>query len=168
MQSRITLKSVALCFVIVLGLYLAVFYGLEYSNHRKGPWEVAFLSDGTGNPSIVVYQPKLNISTVEIIFTGEKISQTNLSQRVAFDRPVASLPFKMPFGEVIYEDLRTLPGVVTFNLLGHEIELLPRVLTVNKQEIPWKSERIIELSPTNKPVQAPKPPKGWEPAPAPR
>jgi len=30
-----------------------------------------------------------------------------------------------------------LPGVVTMNLLGHEIELMPRTLVIDKKEIPW-------------------------------
>jgi hypothetical protein len=30
------------------------------------------------------------------------------------------------------------------------VELLPRVLVVNKKEIPWQSEAVLELSPTNK------------------
>ena len=162
MKAGITPKSIALCFVIVLGLYLGIFYGLEYWNHRNGPWEVDFMSDGVGNPSIAIYQPKLNISSVEIIFAGERIGATNLSQRVLFDRLLTSLPTRMPIGEVIYEDLRSRPGVITFNFFGHEIELLPRVLIVNKKEIRWKSESVIELSATNKLPQTPKPPKGWK------
>jgi len=162
MKSGLTPKSILVWFAVVLGLYLAAFYGMEYWNSRRGPWEVEFSSDAMGNPSIAIYQPKLRISSVEIIFTGEKVSQTNLAQKVLFDRPLASLPAKMPIGEVIYEDLRTLPGVVTFNFFGHEIELLPRVLIVNKKEIPWQSEKVIELSMTNKPAQPPKPPKGWK------
>ena len=161
MKSPITPKSVALCFLVVLVLYLAVFYAVEYGNHRKGPWEVSFVSDQMGNPSIVISQAKLNISTVEIVFTGEKVSPTNLSEKVLFDKPLAVLPFQTPIGEVIYEDVRALPGVITFNVFGHEIELLPRVLVVNKKEIPWKSEMILELAATNKPAQPPKPPKGW-------
>src|SRR5437867_5605575 len=145
MKSGITAKSIALWFVVVLGLYLAIFYTIEYGNRRRGPWEVEFISDDSGNPSIVIYQPKLNISSVEIVFTGETASRTNLSQKVLFERPLTTLPGQMPLGEVIYEDLRSLPGVVTFNFFGHEIELLPRVLVVNKKEIPWKSETVIEL-----------------------
>jgi len=120
------------------------------------------MSDQMGNPSIAIFQPKLKISSVEIIFTGENIASTNLGQKVQFDRPLTSLPSPLPIGEVIYEDLRTLPGVVTFNFFGHEIELLPRVLVVNKKQIPWKSEMVLELSQTNKPAQPPKPPKGWQ------
>ena len=161
MKTGLTPKSIALWFLLVLALYLAGFYGVEWANHHKGAWEVEFSSDGMGNPSIAIYQPKLKISAVEIIFAGEKSPATNFSTRVIFDRPLTALPSAQPIGEVIYEDLRALPGVVTFNFFGHEIELLPRVLIVNKKEIPWKSETVLELSQTNKPAQPPKPPKGW-------
>lgn len=162
MKSGITPKSIAVCFVAVLSLYLAIFYGVEHWNHRNGAWEIEFMSDAMGNPSIAIYQSKLNISSVEILFPGEKVSATNLAHKVKLDRPLNFLPFQMPIGEVIYEDLRSLPGVITFNFFGHEVELLPRVLIVNKKEIPWKSETIIELSATNKPAIPPKPPKGWD------
>ena len=32
-----------------------------------------------------------------------------------------------------------LPGIVTMNLLGHEIELMPRTLVVDKKEVPWST-----------------------------
>ena len=51
-----------------------------------------------------------------------------------------------------------LPGVITLDLFGHEIELLPRVLIVNKKEVPWQSGLSLVLSPTNKPAIPPKPP----------
>ena len=41
---------------------------------------------------------------------------------VEFDRPRKAAVF----GRVIYEDLMQLPGVVTFNLFGHEVELMRR------------------------------------------
>jgi hypothetical protein len=31
------------------------------------------------------------------------------------------------------------PGVVTMNLLGHEIELMPRTLVIDKKEVPWST-----------------------------
>jgi len=161
MKSAITLKSIILWFLIVLGLYLAAFYGTEYWNHRNGPWEVEFVSDLVGNPSIVISQPKLNIANMQIVMSDEKV-RTNIAEKMLFSRPVRTLPFQMPVGEVVYEDLRTLPGVVTFNLLGHEVELLPRVLIADKREIPWKSHTVVRLSATNKPPVPPKPPKGWD------
>jgi hypothetical protein len=158
MKSGFSARSIILLFVVVLGLYLLVYNGIEYSRHRKGAWEVIFLTDAQGNPSIAVYQPRLNISSVEVVFLGEKIPQTNLSQRVLFDRPKKPVPF----GKVIYEDLTFLPGVVTFDFFGHELELLPRVMIVNKREVPWKSEMVVELATTNKLPVPPKPAKGYE------
>ena len=154
MQSGFSAKSIALFFVAVLLLYLGAFYGCEHMRARKGPWEVQFHTDEKGRPSVVIYQPKLGISAVEILFSDEQLSVTNLSQRVAFSRPLMSVPF----GKVIYEDLTFLPGVVTFDLFEHEIELMPRVLVVNKKEVPWTSDRRVELTKTNKPANPPKPP----------
>ena len=54
-----------------------------------------------------------------------------------------------------------MPGTVTMDLFGHEVELLPRTLIVNKKEVPWKSNTAIELSPTNKLPVAPKSPKDF-------
>ena len=159
MKSRFSAKSIVLLFLAVLALYFAVFYGIEYSRKRKGAWEVNFLTDAQGNPSIVVYQPRLNISSVEILFSGEKVAQTKLSERVIFDRPRKQAP---PFGKVIYEDLTFLPGVVTFDFFGHEIEIFPRALVVNRRELPWKSELVVELAPTNKLATPPKPAKGYD------
>ena len=58
----------------------------------------------------------------------------------------------MPFGECIYQDLMFLPGVVTMNLLGHEIELMPRTLVVDKKEVPWNTPdaRIVLQPPAKK------------------
>lgn len=153
MRRGITPKSIAIWFFVVLALYFAAFYGTESWRHRKGAWEVNFVSDASANPSVVIYQPGLNISSVELLFPGEKAPATNLSRRVSFDRPLN----KVIFGRVLYEDLTILPGVVTFDLFGHEIELMPRTLIINKKEMPWKSESVIELSATNKPARPPKP-----------
>jgi hypothetical protein len=150
MNPGIRWKSVLMAFAIIAVLYFALFYGLEFWKHRQGPWEISFSVDGEGNPGIVIYEPKLNISSVELLFPGEKAGPTNLVQRVAFDRPEKQLPF----GKVMYEDLTTLPGVVTLDLFGHVIEIFPRALLVDKKEYAWKSELNIELSPTNKPGPA--------------
>ena len=155
----ITPKSIAAWFFVVLALYLLIFHSTEYWRQRKGSWEVDFITDATANPSIVVYQPRLNISSLELLFPGEKAPKSNFSQRVSFDRPLN----KVPFGRVLYEDLTVLPGVITFDLFGHEVELMPRTLIVNKQEVAWKSESVIELWPTNKLPQPLKPAHRDEP-----
>jgi hypothetical protein len=155
MKSGITLKSVIAAFVVVFALYLGAFHGLEHLRHRKGPWEVAFRVSPQGTPEVLISQSALGLKDVRLIFQGE--TMTNAPGIVAFDR-VDRIP---PSGRVIYHDLTFLPGVVTLDLFGHEIELLPRTLVVNKQPIPWRSGQTIDLWPTNKPAQAPHPPE-WK------
>jgi hypothetical protein len=153
MKRTITTRSVLITFVVTLALYVCAYNSLQYLQTRKGPWEVNFATDDGGNPSITIYQPKLNISSVEILFLGERVAHTNLSERVAFDNPRKPTPF----GTVIYDDLMFQPGVVTMDLFGHEVEFLPRTLIINKKEFPWNSDSTIELSSTNKPPIRPKP-----------
>ena len=146
MASDIKLKSVGLVFVVVLALYAAVFAGIEYRRHKNGPWEVEFVTDAAGQPAIWIAQAHLGIGAVEVIFAGERVAQTNLQERVRFERVLRPLPF----GKRIFEDLTFLPGTETYDFFGHEVELLPRVLIVNRREIPWQSGRRLELRPTEK------------------
>ncbi len=137
-------------FLIVLVLYFAGYYGLEHMRVRKGPWVVTFepgpVGSAAGAPAMVVHQAALGISGVRLVFHDERA--TNLAGTVRFD----GVAKEAIFGRVIYEDLTFLPGVVTLNVFGHEIELLPRVLYVNRREIPWQSGTSIDLWPTNKPA----------------
>jgi len=158
MKSDGFLKPLILVGLTVMALYFVVFYGIEGCRHAKGPWEVTFTTNAESPPVIVIKQPRLNLNCM-IRFHGEVTSATNLPQTVKFDRPKQSVPF----GRVIYEDLMQLPGVVTFDFFGHEIELMPRTLIVNKREMPWNSQRSVDLWPTNKPAQPPKPRPSWKP-----
>lgn len=157
MKTSFPWKQTLVLFGAVLLAYLAVFYGIEWARHRKGPWKVDFLTDEKGRPLVAVFQNHLDIST-RLYFPDVTIGRTNLSERVMFDRPKKPVPF----GKVIYEDLTFLPGVVTFDLFGHEVELLPRVLIVNKREVAWASVPTVELWSTNRPPIPPTPAKGYE------
>jgi hypothetical protein len=153
MNSGFGPKTVVLLFAAVLALYLILFYGIEQIRRRKGGWVVDFQGGPGGTPALVVSQGSLAVSNITLLFHGESL--TNSSGQVRFDRVQRPLPF----GRVIYEDLTFLPGVVTFDLFGHEIELVPRVLVADKREIPWQSGSTIDLWPTNKPATPPHPPK---------
>lgn len=141
---------------VIAGLYFAVFYGIEGCRKNKGPWLVTFTTNEAG-PVIEVLQPKLKRSAI-IKFPGEMVNLTNSSTTVEFDRPKKSAVF----GRVIYEDLMQLPGVVTFALFGHEVELLPRALIVNRREIRWSPPPVVELWPTNKPAMPLKARPSWQ------
>ena len=41
------------------------------------------------------------------------------------------------------------PGTVVLKLLGHEIQLIPRVLTLNQEEKPWVSGAVHTLTNVN-------------------
>ena len=148
-------KSFVVVGVAIVVLYFVFFYGIEGCRHRKGPWEVTFATNATG-PTLLVRQNALKINCT-INCMAETITATNLPATVRFDVPKRAVPF----GKVIYEDLTQLPGVVTFDLFGHEVELLPRVLIVDKRQVAWNSQRSVELWPTNKLAQPPKPRPSW-------
>ena len=151
MKSDGMLRRVILVFASALVLYVAVYSLDRRLRLRNGPWEVTFTTEISGAPAIVVAQSKLHLGDLKIVFTDEKSSATGLPQRVIFDLPAR----RVPFGECIFDDLMYLPGTVTLNLFGHEIELLPRVLIINHQPQPWVSGTTIQLSPADKP--SPKP-----------
>jgi hypothetical protein len=157
-KGAFTIKAVLVFFAALALVYLGVFYGIEYMNYRKGPWELDFSTNGTGTPIVIIHQPHFEISGFLLIFRGDSVLRTNLPQRVALERPRTTVPF----GKIIYADVRTLPGIVTFDFFGHEIELAPRLLVVNRQRLKWNQQNRIELWPTNKPAIPPRPPKGWE------
>jgi hypothetical protein len=152
-SAGITPKSIIIAFLAVVALYFISFKGIEHLRHRKGPWQVIFGRNAAGDPALTISQPSLKLDAVYLVVHGERT--TNIPGVVTFDqveRPV-------PYGRVIYEDLTFLPGVVTFDLFGHEVELLPRVLIVNKRAVPWRNGMTVDLWPTNKPATPPQPPK---------
>jgi hypothetical protein len=149
MQSNRLGRDLAILFTVVLLLYVAGFQGVEHLRARKGPWSVVFERDSQGVPSIVITQPKLGISRFQIRFPEESTTATNLPAVLSLSEP-RQPPFEAPFGRVIYEDLTFLPGAVTLDLFGHEIEFLPRALIVNRREHPWQAEASLTLWRTNK------------------
>lgn len=158
MKQGLSAKSLLIAFGAVIVLYFAGFYGIEHLRHRKGPWEVRFGTGPNGVPFAEISQPALRISEVKLAFPGE--TSTNAAQTVRFERPTPGTA--VPFGRVIYEDLTFLPGVVTLDLYGHEVELLPRTLILNRKSVPWRSGAVIELSRDGKPSKPPQPPAARE------
>lgn len=139
-------------FVIAVFAYVT-FYGCDaFLRNRHGPWLVTFESDAAGKPAIVINEPRLGVTGVRIVFAGEKTPSPGLSTNVAFNLPRKPVPF----GKVIFDDLMYQPGNVTLDLFGHEVQLLPRMLTVNKKEYPWRSNTTLTLTPGDKPPAPPR------------
>jgi len=153
-QSNIPWRFLGGLFAGTLVLYLAGFYGIEHLRERKGPWRVSFDATAAGGPAMTIRQPELGVDGFRVVFDG---ASTNglASGELTFDEPgrnaqsmdktpessqeLKQKSFPVPFGECIYQDLMFLPGVVTMNLLGHEIELMPRTLVIDKKEVPWST-----------------------------
>ena len=144
------LKHLAIAFGLALGIYIIAYWGIESRRYAKGPWEVRFEQSTNGNPVMVVNQPALKISDVKFEFQGAPLGTNTLPQTVKFDQP-RQWPYPAGFGEVIFEDLTFQPGTVTLVCYGNEIELIPRVMMVNRRQYVWKSGITMTLVPTNAP-----------------
>src|ERR1035437_4088284 len=146
MQSQGPVKHFVLAFMLALVGYAAFYQGIEHWRARQGPWRVTFTRNAAGAPVLLSDQPKLAIPNVQVGFAGAPLPATNRPVTLVFDQP-KPVPYAVPFGNCIFMDTTFLPGTVTFQLFGHEIELLPRVLVLDRQEHPWRSETAIALSP---------------------
>ena len=143
-SARPTFVSVALTFVAAAVFYALAWSWLSRKQVAGGPWTVMFTNSPAQVPAIIIRQPQLGISNVTVQFIGEQVA-TGTPAMVVFDQPKRALPF----GEVIHDDLMFLPGVVTLDLFGHEVEL-QRSLILNRQSVPWQSGATHSLFPTNK------------------
>ena len=138
------LKHAAIAFGIALIGYI-LFYGCDsHLRSRKGPWVVNFQANTNGEPLLVIDQSFLKIHT-QILLAGEKA--TNTPGSVEFKNPQH---IRTPFGRVRFHDLTYLPGTVTLDVYGHEVELLPRTLVLNTKEVGWTNDITYVLTPTNK------------------
>jgi hypothetical protein len=169
-------KHFIVAFLLALVGYVFFYQAIEHRRTRKGPWQVTFTHNTAGAPAIVITQPKLAITNVQIVFPGGTLLATNAAGGFAFDRsrpespganyqsPATTLlfaqpqpvPYEVPFGKCVFMDTTFLPGTVTFQLFGHEIELLPRVLVIDRQEHRWESNAVIVLSRLQPAPAAPK------------
>ena len=131
-----------LWFTAILIGYAVLFAWIGHRRVVKGPWLVTFATE-SGVPQILVKQPTLGIHDVRIVFADERAT-TNLTQTLEFSKS-REVPFDVPFGQCVFLDPLFLPGTVVLDLFGHEIQLLPRVLTIDKSERPWRSGEQIEL-----------------------
>jgi hypothetical protein len=147
MKSDGILKHLALAFAAAAAIYIVAYHGIEHRRTRHGPWQVAFTNDATGSPALLINQPALSITNVQIVFPGAMT--TNFSpQTLTFATP-RNVPYDLPFGRCLFMDTTFLPGTIVFHLFGHEIQLIPRVLTIDGTEQTWRSDTTISLAPTN-------------------
>jgi len=141
------LKHALVAFGIALLVYVFSYTAIEHRRTGKGPWMVTFTNDDARVSAILINQPALGITNVQIAFPGESNAVTEGGRTLQFGeaRPV---PFGVPFGKCVFLDTTFLPGTVALDLFGHEIQLLPRALTIDKAERPWRSGETVAVSHT--------------------
>ncbi len=146
------MKRVAQVFLLALLGYIVVYAAIEYRRTRRGPWQVSFTRSATGDPALIINQPKLGITNAKISFleTGFSAPANGPTLHLRQPQPV---PYDVPFGKCIFMDTTFLPGTVTFQFFGHEIELLPRVLIINHTEHPWQPPPMMSLPPPKPALQ---------------
>ncbi len=135
-------KHALVVFSACLVLYFGGFGVVQHWRTHRGPWEVTFFQTN-GAPVLRIDQPALGLTGVHLVFPGTNTPGLVAPVRVRFDEP--GRREGLPFGQVKFLDTTFLPGTVTFDLYGHEVELLPRTLIVNRREHPWRSGAVIEL-----------------------
>src|SRR5664279_4008047 len=129
-------KHLIVAFLLALVGYIFIYQTIEHQRTRKGPWQVSFTQGTASAPTLIITQPRLGITNVQISFPGETLPVTNSQPTTttlffALPRPV---PYDVPFGKCVFMDATFLPGTITFELFGHEIELLPRALIIDRKE----------------------------------
>ncbi|HTL56735.1 MAG TPA: hypothetical protein VL361_13720 [Candidatus Limnocylindrales bacterium] len=157
MKSDGPLKHFALALFLAVACYALFYPTIEHRRTRKGPWEVTFTSLTESNasiPVVIINEPKLAITNVQILFLEEKLPPTQLPIKLVFSEAKA-VPFEVPFGKCIFMDTTFLPGTLTLRLFNHEVELLPRVLITDQREHPWLSNNSITVHPLQAPANLP-------------
>jgi hypothetical protein len=133
------LKHFAAALLIAVVFYFVTFTWIERRRAANGPWLITFSADAAGVPGLSIAETKLNI-TQTIRFPGGHATP-NLSQTITFGQDTPDLPF----GEMLFQDPTFLPGTVAMRLFGHQVQLVPRALTIDKMEYPWHSTNEIDL-----------------------
>jgi hypothetical protein len=147
MKSDNLLRHIAIPFGIAVIVYIIFYSFIEHRRTRHGPWRVVFTNDASGAPVLLINQPSLAITNLQITFAGETNNSSSNAVMI-LDTP-KQVPYDIPFGKCIFMDTTFLPGTIVFDLFGHEIQLIPRVLTIDKKDIPWQSNENISVSGTN-------------------
>jgi hypothetical protein len=156
MKSQGFLKHFIVAFLLALAGYIVCYQTVEHRRTRRGPWQVTFTRTMAGDPAIIINQPKLSITNVQIHFPGETLPSATNATPLLFAQP-QPVPYDLPFGKCVFMDTTFLPGTLTLQLFGHEIELLPRTLVLDRKEVPWSRSATIRLPSARAPAEPPPP-----------
>ena len=146
-------RQVILVFLVTLAIYAGGFAAQQWWRGHRGPWEVTYMRAGAGRGALEIRQRTLGIERLRLLVADENGAFPTNETLVRFDEPTIR---QVPAGEVVFLDTTYLPGTVTMEISGQQIEILPRTLRIGREEIPWHPDREIDLTQlTNKPAAKP-------------
>jgi len=96
-----------------------------------------------GVPVLTVNQLKLGIRDARIVFADARTA-SNPAQTLEFIQARA-VPFDVP-SAMRFSGPAVSPGYARVGFVRHEIQLLPRVLTIDKKEHPWRSAETMNFA----------------------
>lgn len=146
------LKKFFFLFIATLFLYVTVYGACQAMRVRGGPWNLTYALGDDDVPELRIEHPKqLGPDPVVLRFPGEKPTRTDLPITAVFSVPITN---NMPFGPVLFVDTTLLPGTVAVQCFGHVVEMVPRTLFVNFNEVAWEPGAQIVLESEDKPDPA--------------
>ena len=112
-------KHFIFALLLALVCYVVCYQAIEHRRTRNGPWQVTFTRTTAGEPLLVINQPKLGITNVQICFGGETLSPSTNTVTLRFSQP-QPVPHEVPFGKCVFMDTTFLPGTSGARAPGFE------------------------------------------------
>lgn len=130
---------------VAAAAYFALFAWIEHGRNRRGPWEVTFTRHTNGLPCLEISQPALGVHDVRIVFPEGAVSNVPALPVKRVFGEARGTPFDLPFGRCVFLDTISLPGTVAIEVGGRQVQLMPRTLTVEGREFPWRNAETLCL-----------------------
>src|SRR5579864_5198541 len=115
MKSDNLLRHIWVPFLIAVLVYVFFYTSIEHRRTRNGPWEVVFTNNTAGAPELIINQPKLAITNLQIIFSGATNAASSQATTMELSQP-REVPYPVPFGKCVFMDTTFLPGTIVFDL----------------------------------------------------
>lgn len=110
------MKHILYVFLLALTGYVLCYALIEHRRTRHGPWQITFQRSDDGAPALLINQPRLGITNVQVRFTGETAPAPMAAVNVDFQK-AQPVPYDVPFGKCVFLDTTFLPGTVAFPAL---------------------------------------------------
>jgi hypothetical protein len=148
MKSDSLFRQIIVPFTIAVLVYIVFYTVIEHLRTKNGPWRVTFTSDTFHEAALLIDQPASGITNAGVVFKDQTLPANFSGKVLTFEQP-KPVPYDVPFGKCIFMDTTFLPGTLVLEAFGHEVQLLPRTLLIDRKEQGWHSGTTLLISGTN-------------------